>query len=1107
MKNIFLKSITIFMALMLIILISGLFPGNEVVKASNTDIVSYADVRIPAWYEKSEIITYDAHGWLSGDFQETVITDIQYNKLTKKMSLRVVPAQYNLKMSLNTDTMYYNTSTFINMFARMQLKHPNQDGYGYLSYELVKASYETVHSSNYRTIDAIIDASTGVINPIQMELDEPPTKLLWSAFFSKTFSDGYNWQGDKEFYGRRNFEIDLVPNSEPTLDILNSSNQFISGSSNFIPLVRVADPNGDQLEIKYYLDSDTEPREVKAVTNTTSGQTVSFNVLNTSNLYEGSHNIRFTASDGKVTTQNSVTIVVDKSPPVIGNINIISSDSQVQVSGTAADSISGLDNVPYRYTVGSQSSGWTTNPSFTATGLTSNTALYTKIEARDKVGNIAVHEQNVYTRAQVPSLSLQQNGETSLVMQLHDQNAASTQYLIQMGTAYVNSSGTLTSSPVWITPSGKTVVINGLTANTSYSFQVKARNNEGLETAFGGPATGTTLAAAPEGITAEASQQWIKLSWPPSAGALGYEVETGGAIINNGTSTSYTQNGLLPNTQHTYRVRIINPGGAGSWSKAFTQMTLPEPPASPLNLLTAPSQKFVSLTWDLVPHATRYEVEADGVVLDNGKLNSFTHKDLEASTEHTYRVRAGNAGGVSEWSAAAIQQTWPNPPETPTKISAVQDIHTVTVKWEEMERASGYEIEVDGLIIDNKQMTSYTHEGLEALSGHTYRIRAVNIGGKSKWSAPLDVTTHPEIPDVPTNIMTTADEGQITASWHNVPHTDSYDIEVDGGTIITVKDNLFVHDQLAADSKHTYRIRAANISGTSEWSKPVTMTTMPAGINTESLTNVVAVVTNKSITLSWDTVAANARYEIEVDGKILDNGADTIYNHTGLQAEEYHLYKIRVKQGTERGDWVAVLALSTLPNLPDSPSKIEGFAQNNSIELRWEKMEGASGYQLEVDGKTIDVGNNITYLHNELASGTAHTYRVRAKNTTGVTAWSPSLQKSTTSPDYVLKVKKDKEASLTLLAQNVQDFSELEFVVTYNPDELELIDLYDFTPASDLSNGRIAGSNLTATYAPGKITFSIDQNVVPGTSWSGEITTLTFKSKITSDSNVKVTVD
>lgn len=75
------------MALMLIILISGLFPGNEVVKASNTDIVSYADVRIPAWYEKSEIITYDAHGWLSGDFQETVITDIQYNKLTKKCPL------------------------------------------------------------------------------------------------------------------------------------------------------------------------------------------------------------------------------------------------------------------------------------------------------------------------------------------------------------------------------------------------------------------------------------------------------------------------------------------------------------------------------------------------------------------------------------------------------------------------------------------------------------------------------------------------------------------------------------------------------------------------------------------------------------------------------------------------------------------------------------------------------------------------------------------------------------------------------------------------------------------------------------------------------------
>lgn len=1106
MKDMLKKWISILCVFVMVILI--LFPGGSQVKAAGeSNIISFADLHFDGFIKTAGYVPDMGNiDYITLDMPGITLKNIRFDLSTKKMSYDLA-LDHAAIMTSGPKTLWdddMQRSRYLDIRVYMSnSSSANVFSAGSYSHSVVENI--NMVSKNNTFISNVGDFIVYPSAPFDSDL---PTKLSISVsagdaqHVPNQFSNG--WRNSlSEYLPEKN----LTSNAAPTISIPTPNGHQLGPSSLFIPVIGVSDSNGDALELKYYIDSEAAARESKTITNTATTQNVSFNPLNLAALSEGSHTIRFTASDGKVTTQNSVTIFVDKSPPVIGNINIISSDSQVQISGTATDSISGLDNVPYRYTVGSQSSGWTTQPSFTATGLTPNTALYTKIEARDKVGNSAVHEQNIYTKAQVPAISVQQNGETSLIMQLHDQNAASTQYLIQMGTAYVTSSGTLSSSPVWFTPSNKTVVINGLTANTSYSFQVKARNNEGVETGFGGLASGTTLAAAPGGITAEASQQWIKLAWPPSAGALGYEVEAGGAIINNGTSTSYTHNGLLPNTQHTYRVRIINPGGTSSWSQAFTQMTLPEPPAFPNNLLTVPSQKFISLTWDLVPHATRYEVEADGVVTDNGTLNSFTHKDLEASTDHTYRVRAGNLGGVSEWSAPAVQQTWPNPPETPTKISSVQDIHTVTVKWDEMERASGYEIEVDGLIIDNKQLTSYAHEGLDALSGHTYRIRAVNIGGKSKWSSPLDVTTHPEIPDVPTNIMTTADESQITASWRTVPHTDSYDIEVDGGTIITVKDNLFVHDQLAADSKHTYRIRAANISGTSEWSKPITMATMPAGINTESLTNVVAVVTNKSITLSWDTVAANARYEIEVDGKLLDNAADTIYNHTGLQAEEYHLYKIRVKQGNERGDWVAVLALSTLPNLPDSPSKIDGFAQNNSIELRWEKMDGANGYQLEVDGKTIDVGNNITYQHNELTSGTAHTYRVRAKNTSGVTAWSPSLQKSTTSPDYVLKVKKDKEASLTLLAQNVQDFSELEFVVTYNPDELELVDSYDFTPARDLSNGRIAGSNLTATYTPGKITYSIDQNVVPGTSWSGEITTLTFKSKITGESNVKVTVD
>ncbi|MBT2291028.1 hypothetical protein J7E73_18170 [Paenibacillus albidus] len=1086
--------------------ISGLFSGGlHVEAASESNIVNFADVHFDGFWRKADWEPQMGNiAEITLDMPGVTLKNIRFDLTSRELSYEIVLD--GVAVMTSGSRTFWDSNNQRTRYLDIQTTMSNSNNE-------VRAGSDThrlVENITGGSINNIFETRSSDFIPIQREkLDgEIPNKisLVVSAVDAHHAPNQFNngWRNSILEYLE---ERDLVVNATPMITISSPNGQQLSENSLFIPIVKVNDSNGDRVELKYYIDLEGVARETKVVTNTATAQTVTFNPLNISTLSEGNHTILFTASDGKASTQASVNILVDKSNPTLGNVNITSSDSQIQISGTASDSITGLDAQPYRYTVGNKSSGWTADSSYTSSDLPPNTSFYTKFEARDKVGHIVTSEKNFYTRAQTPGLSVQQSGETSLKLVLNDQNSPQTQYLIQTGSSYVTSSGGLTPIPTWFTPSSKAIYLNGLAANTTYPFQAKSRNNEGIETEFGGSSSGTTLATAPSGLAAEAFRQWIKLEWPVSANALSYEVEADGLVINNGTSNTYTHSGLLPNSQHTYRVRVINTGGASSWSHPLNKLTLPEPPSVPLHLITVPTQKSITLSWDLVPKATRYEVEVDGIVTDNGNSNTFIHQDLEPSTEHSYRVRAGNSGGTSEWSSSTQQQTWPNAPDSPTKIFAVQDIHTVTLKWDEMDRASAYEIEVDGLIIDNKNMTSYTHDGLDALSGHTYRVRATNIGGKSVWSSPLDITTHPEIPDVPTNIMTTSDESQITASWYMVPHTDSYDIEVDNDRVVNVKENSFVHDQLAANTSHTYRIRAKNISGDSAWSKPIAMTTMPMGINTEILTNIVAVVTNKSITLSWDAAAPNARYDIEVDGRILDNASDTIYNHTGLNAEEYHVYKIRVKQGNETGDWVAVLALSTLPNLPDSPPKIDAYAQNTSIELHWQKMEGASGYQLEIDGKAVDVGNNTTFVHNELLSGTAHTYRVRAKNITGVTAWSPSLQKSTTSPDYVLQVKKDEESSLTLLAQNVQDFSEMEFVVTYDPNELELIDAYDFTPANDISNGKVPGSNLTVTYSTGKITFLIDQNVVPGTSWSGEVTTLTFKSKITGEAKIKVAVD
>lgn len=58
----------------------------------------------------------------------------------------------------------------------------------------------------------------------------------------------------------------------------------------------------------------------------------------------------------------------------------------------------------------------------------------------------------------------------------------------------------------------------------------------------------------------------------------------------------------------------------------------------------------IQLKWDEVTDATSYEVEADGIIQSGITEPTFTHTDLAYHSKHTYRVRARNKDGYSQWS-------------------------------------------------------------------------------------------------------------------------------------------------------------------------------------------------------------------------------------------------------------------------------------------------------------------------------------------------------------------------------------------------------------------------------------------------------------------------
>jgi hypothetical protein len=889
-----------------------------------------------------------------------------------------------------------------------------------------------------------------------------------------------------------------------------NQNEIVSQLNACIPSITVSNQNGDTLTCKYYID--LAEKESKTISNTATAQVVNFSALDTSTLSDGRHTLKFEVSDGIADpVSQTVDIIVDKSPPTIGSITAASDDSSITVSGSATDTITATPDLQYRYTVGSTVSDWVTATSWKASSLSPNTSYSVKFEAKDSAGHIASSTKTVYTKAQTPQISLSNPKENSIDININDSNPGATQYQLMAGSSYVNAAGAITSSPDWISLTGKKITVTGLSPNMQYVIKAKARNNDGTETDFSTQKTGTTLALSPSGITSEPGINSIKISWNTISNATGYDVEADGKTIDTGTATSYMHSGLQAETTHSYRVRTRNAAGTGQWSGYVNVTTLPNPPDTPVITTTETTYSAITISWDAVAKAASYEIEADGKTIDAGSTTTYTDSGLQPDTFHKYRIRAKNAGGASEWSAYIETGTLPLPPEVPASFKGVPSKNNITLTWSAVDRAEGYELEIDGSSHKLDAVTKYIDEGLSANSTHTYRIRAFNRGGRSVWSSPQTITTWPEVPAAPTNIMATAEKDSITLTWYSSPFAQSYDVQVDGNNTVNIKELSYTQKNLTAGTKHSYRLRAKNITGDGEWSNPIEISTLPEETATTSggaisLTNIAAVVTNKTITIAWQAAKPNVQYQIEADGQILDNGKDTVYNHTGLKPQSFHTYRVRTVDADGNGQWCAILALSTLPDLPDAPSNVKAVASDTQIELSWTKKDGIA-YEVEADGEVLSAGEAVGYINNGLKPGSTHTYRVRGRNITGVTAWSDSITKSTTSPSYEVDCKNGEEFNFSLLAANIDDFGGMTFVVTYNPEQLEVQDLCALTADNEKASGIIPGTNLTVKFSLGRIEFTSDESVAPGTNWSGEISTIVFKSKIDGKAGINYSIE
>ena len=464
---------------------------------------------------------------------------------------------------------------------------------------------------------------------------------------------------------------------------------------------------------------------------------------------------------------------------------------------------------------------------------------------------------------------------------------------------------------------------------TTYRYRVRSTNPVG-ESAPSNIVTATTAAGAPAtptNLTAGATDTIITLNWgtPENRGSeiTGYQIERaegGGAFAPitpdpalAGDATSYTDIGLSPVTQYSYRVSAINTIGTGDFAAVSLTTLVEGVSAAPTSLLAMAGSDalVINLQWTAPTDTgdsaiTGYQIErsqGDGsgtfdIVAANHANTSYTDMDgnLLASTQYSYRVFAINdqgTGATSEIASATTAALVVAP--SGLTIMHTRAGNTITLTWmldsnggeavtyrlqRVRERSGNDRVITDDMILlpaaDNS-VTMYVDTNTVSTRNYIYGIMASNSAGSvaaaTQTRGDFSLAT---VSSAPLNLMLDGVTATTVSLVWDEPADDgvsgrsnallAYQIERAEGLsegafmafpLHTDTETAAYTDTTAlAETTYRYRVRATNPVGDSAASNIITATTLVEGVPAAP-TGLMAVASDSTIeiNLSWQAPA------------------------------------------------------------------------------------------------------------------------------------------------------------------------------------------------------------------------------------------------------------
>jgi chitodextrinase len=172
------------------------------------------------------------------------------------------------------------------------------------------------------------------------------------------------------------------------------------------------------------------------------------------------------------------------------------------------------------------------------------------------------------------------------------------------------------------TTNSTTFTDTGLTANTTYTYFLQAKNADGVSTASLSKSTRTlgtilpetpltgepvTSLSSPRSLSLRAQATTIKLTWHSVTDATSYAIYRNGGLLTSTSETSYTDTGLLPDTTYSYYVVALS--GSVSSAPGETKHTTTRPQAGAEEAVPATTPAIAhTFSHDLSPYSRSSEV-------------------------------------------------------------------------------------------------------------------------------------------------------------------------------------------------------------------------------------------------------------------------------------------------------------------------------------------------------------------------------------------------------------------------------------------------------------------------------------------------------------------